>query len=591
MAVASRSSVHCSIIASIALVFASPSIVVNIAAAEMRELCNGIKIDSPKAVSFNANEKKLICGDPDAGSWEDIPDFEAEYFIQTFLQDRGYFFPTFRREDDAIIVDPGAQTYIERIEVVGSPPAFFDVTRRRKIKGQVLTPAILTTLEDWTKTQLTVHGYPCPKITALADATTGIVSLNVDPGPHQNIVKVIEEPVEGLRPGTFERYRAFNIGDPYNAQNLTLTSRRIEKGDGIVQSSYFLTECADDGAVLTQKSMIGPKRLLRIGVGASTEDFIIGRLQIRWARMGMNGSSIQLTARGSYRTQWLDARAFIYPLPHPSHWHLNPIVSTRRRDEKQFEYASVDVMAPAAVTWDTQNTGYRLRFGPGYNFTRTFKGAAHGDTHFVSLSARLNINSHDYDYFIADPQQGYYATIGVDLTSDKVLSSVTAQKLWIRGQALWNIAHYDPPFVIVALRGLAGVTITDRGAPNFPRLPPHFFYYLGGSTTVRGFSRFQLPSANRGALTALYAGAEVRLTNVLPLNFQPLVFFDMAALGQRSLDLDFPVYWSPGFGVRWPSLIGVFRFTLGHGFLINNNDPSKEGLKHWQFFFSFGEEF
>lgn len=559
--------------------------------ASIRDVCPGFKIDSKKIINFNANEKKLICGDPDAASWEDIPRFQSEYFIKTFMQERGYFFPTFTEEDDTVIIHPGEEARVKSIEVEGSPPPFFDVTRRRKIKGQVLTPSILNTLENWTVSQMRSNGYPCPKIKSEADPKTGVVTLNVEPGPYQKIAKVIEEPVEGLRAGTLKRYRAFNIGDPYNAQNLDLTSARIETIDGILQSSYFLTECSEEGATLTQKSLTGPRRLVIIGVGASTEDFIIGKLTLKWTRIGLNGSSIQLSGQGSYRKQSFKAQGFIYPFSRPTRWHLNPIAGSKRYDEKQYEYTSIDAILPMAVTWDTQNVGFRLRFGPKYNFIRTQRGADPGNTHFLSANMRLDAASHNYQYYATDPREGFLFGIGADFNHDQLGSSVTAQKMWASGQALWNIASFDPPLVLLALRGLVGLTFTDTGSSSFSRLPPSFFYYLGGSASLRGFSRRQLPNASRGALTALYTGAEARLTNVLPLNFQPLFFVDFGILGQKSFDLDYPVYWSPGFGVRWPSMVGVFRFTVGHGFLINNNVPANEGLKHWQFYFSFGEEF
>lgn len=555
------------------------------------QVCTGYRIESKKTITFNANEKKLICGYPKAGSWADIPQFQAEYFIGTFLQDRGYFFPTYTKDGDTVVIHPGEQAHITSIEVEGSPPEFFDITRRRKIKGQVLTPSILNTLQDWVISTLKTHAYACPMVHIKAYPETGEVIINIDPGKFQTIAEVIEEPVEGLKPGMLERYRAFRIGDPYNAQNLQLTSMRIETIDGILQSSYFTTQCTDAGAVLTQKSLAGPKRLVRIGVGASTEDFIIGKLQFKWLRMGLNGSSIQLAARGSYRKQWVNAQGFIYLLPYPSRWYLNPTAWTRRHDEKQYEYMAIDTALPAAVTWETQNVGYRLRFGPRYAFIRTQRGAVPGNTHFVMGSLRFDVSSHDYFYEAQDPQRGFTFTARADFSHDKVGSSVTAQKLGIEGQALWNIAGFEPPLFIIAMRGLANVTIANTGSGSFPRLPPPFFNYLGGSSSLRGFSREQLPNANRGALTALYAGAEGRLAHVLPLNIQPLVFFDIGAMGQRSMDIDYPLYVSPGFGVRWPSFVGVFRFTVGHGFLINNNNPANNNLEHWQLFFSYGEEF
>lgn len=555
-----------------------------------REICPGYRFEERTSINFNDNEKKLICGDPNAVSWRDIPRFQAEYFITVFLQERGYYYPRFSLRDGGVVVDPGPQLRVNDIAVAGSPPPFFDVTRRRNIMHEPLTPDRLTTLENWTKSVLKDNGYPCPDVTATADAVTGFVTLTVRPGPYQRIVDVDEEPVEGLRPGTLARYRAFNLGDPYDAQDLALTSRRITQ-DGILQSSYLLTDCKERGAALTQKSMAGPKRLLRVGVGASTEDYVIGKLQLKWNRIGMNGSSIELSLRGSYHKQWLNAQGFIYPLPYPTRWHLNPFVTTQRHDESQFEYTEFNVALPAAVTWETRHVGYRLRFGPKVMYTNTQRGAQGGDTRFISLAAWLDVASHGYEYFIADPRTGYRLNTMTALASDKLGSSVTAQRFQLTGQALWNIGAFEPPLFILGIRGLVGTTLTDTGDPSFARLPPQFLYYLGGSPTLRGFARYSLPGGARGALTALYAGMEGRLANFIPLNFQPLALFDIAALGQTSFDIDFPLYGSAGFGVRWPSRIGVFRVTLAYGFLMNNANPANNRLEQWKFFWSFGEEF
>lgn len=556
-----------------------------------REICPGYKVISEKRIKFNANEKKLICGDASAVSWSKIPRFEAEYFIKTFLQDRGYFFPEFSEEEGVVIINPGEQAHVKNIAVQGSPPDFFNVKKKRKIKGKILNPAILDELENWTASVLKDNGYACPEVRTEADPRTGEVKLTIDPGLYQEIIEVNEEPVEGLRPGTLKRYRAFNIGDPYDALNLSLTSNRIEYVDGILQSSYFTTECTPEGAKLTQKSLTGPRRLINIGIGASTEDYIIGKLLWKWVRIGKNGSSMQLFVRGSYRQQTVNAEGSFYPLPFPSPWYLNPFVSTGRRNESRYEYTALDFALPAAVTWDSQDAGFRLRFGPKFNLTYTRRGADDGRTNFTSGNIWFDITSHDYDYYSADPRGGYYMNAVASFNSDKVGSSVTAQKMQVTGQAIWNLAGFEPPLLVLAVRGTAGTTFTDTGSLSFPRLPPQFFYFLGGSMSLRGFSRFELPNADRGALTALYGGAELRLANVLPFNIQPLAFIGVGVMGQKSVNLDLPVYWSPGFGARWPSLIGVLRFTLGHGFMIRNNNPNNNGLSHWQFYFSYGEEF
>lgn len=554
------------------------------------EICHGYKIESKSPTSFNANERKLICGDPKAVSWQDIPRFQAEYFIRTFLQERGYFFPVFRSERDYVIVEPGEKTHIDGIEVKGNPPEWFRVWKRRKIDGAPLTPTILSALEDWTKNQLKARGFACPKAATEADAVSGRVTLTVQPDERVRILSVDEEEVEKLRPGTLRRFDAFHVGDIYDNRNLTLTARRIGI-DGILQSSYFLTECTPEGAKLTQKSIPGAKRLVSVGFGASTEEYFIIKGVWKQARIGKNGSSFQVAGRGSYRKQRLFITGHVYPLPFPTRWHLRPSLSTRRENEKKYEYLSTDIWLPPAVTWDTPGWGFELTFGPKFNFTRTFKGAQSGWTHFLSLATTLEMMSHDYEYYIADPRSGYTLRTYADLASGKIASTASAQRLGFNGQALWNIAGLEPPLLIFGIRGSAATTITEFNGPDYARLPPWMFHYLGGSANMRGFSRMGLPKTNRGSLTSIYAGAELRLANILPLNLQPIAFVDVGALGNRSFDLGYPAYWSPGLGIRWPSFIGVVRLTFARGYLINNNDPDNLRLSHWQFYFTLGEEF
>lgn len=561
-----------------------------LAHASVRPICPGYRIEADEIITFNANEKKLICGDPKAVSWQNIPRFQAEYFLGTFLQSRGYYFPTFREEDDVVTVVAGKRTHISRVTVTGEPPPWFHIWKKRKVQGALLTPELLNTLEGWTKSELKNHGYACPVAKTTADAKSGAVELNVQPGLTQRFLTLDEEPVEKLRPGTLRRFDAFHLGDIYDYRKLTLTSRRIAE-DGILQSSYFLTECTPEGAKLTQKSIPGAKRLISVGFGASTEEYFIIKATWKQARIGKNGSSFLISGRGSYRKQRLLIQGNVYPLPFPTRWHLAPTLLTRREQETPYEYVANDLALPPTVTWDTQDAGFELSFGPKFNLTHTLKGAAHGWTHFTSAAIKLSAASHDYEYWLAAPRSGYTFSATALLGSDKILSSFTAQRLTVQGQALWNVAGFDPPLFILGIRGFAGTTVANDKAANFSTLPPWFLYYLGGSLNMRGFSRLELPSGRRGALTSLYAGAELRLANILPLNLQPIVFVDVGALGQGSFDIDVPGYWSPGFGIRWPSFVGVMRFTVAHGYLLKNRNPANNNLSHWQFYFALGEEF
>ena len=43
--------------------------------------------------------------------------------------------------------------------------------------------------------------------------------------------------------------------------------------------------------------------------------------------------------------------------------------------------------------------------------------------------------------------------------------------------------------------------------------------------------------------------------------------------------------------MRWESPIGAMRATLAHGFASPTGTLTRAGHEHWQFYFSFGEEF
>jgi translocation and assembly module TamA len=575
----------CRIIA-LAIVLALPSA----AGAVVRSICQGYQVDSPKPLRLNKNEKKLVCGDPNTAAWQEIPAFQAKHFLRIFLQQRGYSSPEFREEEGMITIIPGPQARILRIEVEGDKPKWFHVWRKRQIRGTVLTPGALSTLEDWAVAELKARGYPCPTVTSTADAATGVVTLRLAPGEQEKIAEVVEEPVEGLRPGTLRRFDAFRVGDPYDVRNLSITENRIAY-DSLLQSSHFQTECTPEGAALRQKSVTGPTRLFSIGLGANSEDYFVVKGAWKLAKLGQNGSSFQVAGWASYRKQYLNLKGFVYPLPFPSRWYVEPSILTQHVYESRYNYLSMDLFLPPAVTWESAGAHFHASMGPKVNYTRTFSGADSGSTHFLSLSFRLDVTSHEYEYHLLNPQSGYFLSASADLSSDKVLSSVTAQQFRLQGEGYWNIAGLSPPLFIMGVRGFAGTTLTDMNASSFSRLPPQFFSYLGGSRNMRGFELVELPKASRGALTALYTGLELRMANIFPLNLQPMAFIDVGVLGQDELSLDLPVYWSPGLGMRWPSPIGVVRITAAHGYLARNHNPANDGVGGWTFYFALGEEF
>lgn len=552
--------------------------------------CEGYKIVGSEHIYFNKNEIRLICGDPKVHAWNIIPKNQAKYNITNFLQDRGYFYPTFTEDDIEVVVDIGEKTDVKKVIINGEYTRTLRPKRKRGLIGSTLTPSFLSSFESWIQGELANQGYPCTNIESSGEAYTGDVVLNIDSGCRQNFPPIQDVEVPEFNSKLLNRYNAFRTGKPFNQMLLSLTTRRIEQS-GIAQSAYFIPKCNKQDFTLTRKTIPGKPRLFIFGIGADTEEYIKLRLSWKHSRLGKGGSSLQFQGRGSYRRQEFIAQSNWYFLNKPSRWFLMPRFKFERRYERKYNYISYDTYIMPSMTYDNEDFKLAFQFGPELSYKNTYKGADRGLTHFLSGVIRLNITSHDYEYYDYEPRNGYTITFDGRFNTDSIYSTMTVQKLKLYWEWLWNVDELSPPLFIMGMRGKLATSIINRNDPNFGRLPPDYRYYLGGSQDLRGFKREDLPNEFNNALTQAYIGFEGRFTGVLPLDFQPLLFVDFGALGDKSFKLNSPVYWSPGVGVRWPSFVGVFRLTMAHGFMINNKSAANNGIDQWQFYFSYGEEF
>ncbi|MBT3181771.1 MAG: BamA/TamA family outer membrane protein [Deltaproteobacteria bacterium] len=554
-------------------------------------ICQKYKLENEKIIRFTTTEKKLICGSEDLDGWEEIPEDQSEFFIKSFLQDRGYYFPQFSRGDDLTIVNAGDQTHIKRFKTTGDKFRFIKSRKFRGMIRAILTPSKLTEIEGRVADLLQEKGYACPKVNATADARTGVVTVNIAAGKLEKIKSVVEKKApKELKLGVLRRYDAFKIGKRYNKNLLSLTSRRAQD-DGIVTSTYFLTDCECDGVVLEQNTIAGKPRLFIVGFGASTEEYGIGKLSWKHSRMGKLGSSIRFLLYGSYRLQRFLTKGNIYFLSDPSRWHIAPELEVKRENERQYEMLTGRIYVPPAVTHDWQKVGLQFSFGPEFNYTHTFRGDNKGSTHFIAGAARIRVMSHDFEFFKDEPKSGFRLDAFTNFTHKATFSSFTAQRFKIGGVWVTDLAGFRPPMFLFGIRGGASTTLVNSYSNSYNKLPPDYLSYLGGSHDVRGFARESLPKSPDKSLTSAYIGAELRLAKVLPMNIQPIIFADAGVLGEYSFNFDYPLYWSPGFGIRWPSPFGVFRATAARGYVVNNNKPNNQGVGGWTFFFSFGEEF
>lgn len=564
-------------------------------------LCPHISIFGDPSYStpnFSDTEKRLICGDSDqkdaiGKSWSQVPFSQARFHMNTFLQDRGYYqakYDISNDESPSMKVDLGQITYVSQVSV----PFFdFDMKRKRYVVGEPLTPRLLDQIEQWVTERLQSYGYGCPIVRSEADPFTGIVNVKIKTGQKQIVTGIRDETTGGIAAGFLDRYNAFEMGNFFNGDLLTVTERRVTN-DGVLQGMHFSPLCKRDGITLRRIGVEGAPRLVSFGIGLNTEGLLILKSTFKNTRIGKRASSYDLTAQASAIHQEVSASVHWYHLPFPSRRYLKPVALFRHQNENPFEIGFLKTQILQGTSLDTQSVGLTLTLGPSLEWVKTLHGFGPTFTHFLSLETHATLTSHDYELQIHNPRTGFTTGITAAVNTESMLSTASAQRLNWTGEWLWNYGGYDPPFWLFGVRAGADTLISDERAVSSTRLPPEFFRFLGGAQSLRGFGRYELPYANLsgeqpGAMTSLFTGLEFRFIETpLPLSFQPFLFNDLGWLGNSPFGLDSRLFQSPGFGLRWDSPIGAFRATLAHG-IVSPED--KKNPTHFQFYLSFGEEF
>ena len=546
-------------------------------------------------------EKRLVCGDPlrkgrifNEG-WQEIPHSQARYNLENFLQERGYLHPSFfalprlnQFPESDLEVDIGTKTRVSRV-IVEDPEDLIQVEKNRTWIGETLTPQLLSNLERWIAVRLQTQGYPCPRVSSLSNPDTGEIKVHVEPGALYSFGRIHQERIPETVDNLLRRYDAFQSVDPFNIQELSLTEDRIA-AVGLVESSHFGLSCMPQSFQLRQSVLPGAPRLWILGLGADTEGLVRAKILWKNTRVGLYANRFEISAYGTARNQYFGSSMNAYFLPRVSRVFFNPRIQSGHRNEPQFEELSTLGQAGLSTTYDKKGLGATFSAALTLEYFKTLKGLGLPESHFTSLESRVGFKSHSFEFFASDPREGFDFSLQSNFSLKGLFSKSTAQRLNFKANFLWNFKGYDPPLWIFGVRVGFRTVITDAMTLESRLLPASFYQYLGGSADIRGFGRQELPHVNSqtsrlaAAVTASSLSGEARLSHVLPFGLDPFFFLDVGGLGARPLSLDPLMFWSPGLGLRWASPVGIVRTTLAQGY--ENWKPS-----HFQFFFSFGEEF
>lgn len=550
------------------------------------KLCDDLIIQSKDKLTFTKTERLFLCGDSDNRPWSAPTESQIKLLTTSFLQSRGYYTPTFRREDKILVVDVGDKTRVKSI-TADKEPIEIDFTRFWVPWRKTLTPTLLDEYEDLVTGRVESKGYPCPSVNLTASAVDGSMEIDVDPGPRLKVAAIDEADDLGLRPGTLRRYYPIKEGDWFNGDLMHIANERI-KATEILGSSYMVATCEPEGAVIHHRSVISLPRRMTIGAGFNTETYVVARATYQSTRLDANASSFSAIMSANYFRQHVESNFEWYFLPFSSSLHFKPSLAVDRINEASSEERKTKAEGHFGAYGDIGTESIRGYIGPNLKLIRTLRGTGPAFARILELEANSRIMSHAYEFYRGAPRSGHLLNLRYTTASEQTYSTLAVRTYSAKGEILFNTASLEPPLVVLGFRANAA---GSDAAPDV-ELPDEYLYYIGGSDDVRGFRRRTVPSASKGARSILSGGMEMRLVTVVPYGIQPFVFLDAGKLGQTAFKYDDTVYYSPGAGIRWQSPFGSLRGSVARG-LIKTNDEERAESFHpqWVAFVSFGEEF
>lgn len=563
----------------------------NIHADKPKDLCNNIVIVEG-SIDLNSNERILICGSDKGGDgWKEVPQTQSVFHLRTILHNLGYLDPKFDFRDGKVFLRIGPRTIVEDLKVQGSG-LVINPSKKRKIVGYPMMSDKLSEVETWADTTVKKQGYACPEIEVTGQAWNRTILIETDLKNKKMFSELGSTGLDGLHPTVLERYRPFEKGDVYDIRKTQIMTSRM-MNDGLFQSAYFTTRCREEWADVELHTSTGKPKILRFGIGGSTEELPFIDISFRNTRLDNRASYFTTALHASPRVVSLSFGSEFYFFPSWPKSFLGPRFRVAREWEAAYESLSAKLGIDYGRKWDMWDIRFVGKWGPTYNYSKVLRGVGPDNIIYPSVEGSLSLMSHTYEFLIGEQYQGWLANFFYRALNKGIGSYVDVNRYELDLKYLWNIADLSPPLFVLGTRLEGAVVEINEGNEDVDRrlLPVDERLYLGGDNDLRGFPRQSINNHGLGYLTTLYFGMELRLIEELPYKLQPFFLFDAAKIGNRRYTLEKPVLTSHGLGLRWASPFGTLRGTIAQGRIYGGNESTDQYPEEWVFFVSFGQEF
>jgi outer membrane protein assembly complex protein YaeT len=554
--------------------------------------------------------------------------------IQAFYADRGYPKATVVGVDvqlnDAkdkvaitVEINEGDPMIVEQVIFDGFAPLPTDHLERLQARlpikeGSPRDQRLILVSHDMAVAELRDHGFPYGGVRMVerpgsADMRVAL-TVAADTGPEAVFGAITVEGDVSVDEEVIRREVAFNEGDLYQLSRITETQRRLY-GLELFQFVNVVPRLPEDRArevpiVVTVAE--GKHRRLQLAGGYGSEEKARGRINWRHVNFGggartgeveAKASSLEQGLRGSFQEPYLFRRGLTLRLSGSTWWADEPVYEYRSSGgrvtlSKDFSRAGVagerGVRNVLSATFLQEYEDYTI--APTVLQDRAFRDeliALGLDPETGRGTGTVTAFEIDFERNTAaqplDPRQGYSVSAHLEKAGQFLRGTFDYTEL---GGEVRGYIPLGSRFVWA--NRARSATLAGSSAALIP-----FYkrYFVGGSSSVRGWGRYQVSPLTPGGQpiggrTMMEVSTEARFG--IRGKLGAVLFVDGGNVWEGPWEVQMnKLRWAAGPGIRYDSPIGPMRFDLGvqlnpiEGLVLEGN-PEK---RKWRVHFSIGQAF
>jgi len=496
--------------------------------------------------------------------------------------------------DLTLSINEGVQTQVTSVTIHGlnvlsNSDALEAITLK---KGSVFRNYMIRSDENTLSSLISEKGYPHVTVKGAAvvsgDNTQAAITYEVDEGPFVKMGRVAYTGNFLTKGRVIENELELHPGEPFSLNQFLKSQRNIrdiKAFDSVRFKTYGLKEKEDTVNLLLEMEEKKPY-YIQLGGGYDTErefysDILAGDRNLFglnkeiWARTELS----QIGYRGDL--------GMVEPRFMGTRINSSINIFSEKREEFNTDFGTRDKGVSVSF-----NRRLFQKFNAGLSFVYTYKEQYQRDSEpipagqedvydprgILTISPSLVYNSMDS---YVRPRKGMFSTLLLDFSKgiNNSLDDFFKYRLEIR-------KYYTPmENLTFALRGLFGdITRFDNGST----IPEDQLFFLGGTSTVRGFDenrlRFDTTGKGVGGETAILGNLEARID--LGPNFELSFFYDTGSVKNAILDQGSDDFRSSvGVGLHYLTQIGPMGVYYGH--ILDRKANESAGSFHFTIGFRF----